>query len=31
MVLDGRYTIDPTTGKATRYPVLPLDLYKIAW
>lgn len=31
MVLDGRYLIDPMTGKATNYPVLPLNLYKIAW
>lgn len=31
MVLDGRYIIDPITGKGTKYTVLPLNLYKIAW
>jgi len=31
MVLDGRYIIDPMTGKATKYSALPLDLYKIVW
>ncbi|HEX6524708.1 MAG TPA: hypothetical protein VF070_32590 [Streptosporangiaceae bacterium] len=30
-VLDGRYTIDPVTGKASKYSMLPVDLYMIAW
>lgn len=31
MVLQGRYLIDPVTGKATQYRALPLNLYAIAW